>query len=1113
MSAKSHRGKSTIIFHDFFNNGLTRTLAVIVASGLLIFSPFISAARGQGVFQIESDNATDPVMRFKDNLRSAGHIKADNSPILTSPLPSSHLLSPSAGDIDLSFNPVMASYVGSVRSSAIQSDGKLVVGGFFISINGIAKYNLARFNLDGTLDSSFSPKVSDGVYSVLLQPDGKILIGGAFAFVNGISRNRVARLNPDGSLDLGFDPAGGPDNTVYRLALQPDGKIMVGGFFTVFDDTTSGNIARLHANGTLDGTFSANTNSSVYSIVPLTNGKYLVGGTFTAVNGVARASFARLNSNGTLDTSLTTIFSGSLREIVLQPDGKVLVGGNLVTVNAVSRNRIARLNADLSLDTSFNPGTGFNGLVWSINLLTSGKMIVGGEFTTFNGVSRGRIAGLNTDGTLDVTLNPGTGFDLGSVYTTKILPSGQIGVGGFFTKYNGVNRDIAAVLETDGTLDPNFALSTLFQANVRAAVTQFDGKVVVGGNFNRIYGQACGNIARLNVDGTLDTSFNSGSGANGQIYTIAYRGDGKIFIGGSFTTYNGVSRNRIARLNADGTLDTAFNPGTGADSAVSIIVDAGAGVYIGGSFTSYNGTSRPGIAKLNDDGSINTNFNPASIPLGSYIEGIAYQNYIGKLVVGGQFIAGTYNSLIRLNLDGTVDNTFTPATAPNTGIFSLAIQDVNFPQFPPNEKILIGGTFSSVGGVARNGIARLNANGTSDTSFNVGIGTSIGDDVEDIFIDNNGRIVIAGLINSINGAPRSNIARLNTNGSLDTTFTASADNIIWDIEPFSYQCSGGQGKLYISGDFFTVNDTPRTGFARLFIEPGYSRTRYDFDGDGKTDYGVFRPSDRTWYLQQSTQGFTAAQFGLSTDKLVPDDYDRDGKTDIAVFRDGIWYLLRSSAGFTSVRWGQPGDIPLGSDDDAGLVIYRPSTNLWYSLNPVTGTYRITQWGLNGDIPIPFADYSNGPYSSLQKAGVNNGCVANSSKLGADHYITVFRPSNGVWYTLNEDSGETRYVQWGQSGDIPVAGDYDGDGISDAAIFRNGVWWIRQSSNNQARSVQWGLANDKPVQGDYDGDGKTDIAVWRPSDGSFYVLKSNGAQFSAFRFGSSGDTPVASAYTP
>jgi subtilisin-like proprotein convertase family protein len=266
------------------------------------------------------------------------------------------------------------------------------------------------------------------------------------------------------------------------------------------------------------------------------------------------------------------------------------------------------------------------------------------------------------------------------------------------------------------------------------------------------------------------------------------------------------------------------------------------------------------------------------------------------------------------------------------------------------------------------------------------------------------------------------------------------------------------------------------------------RKPFDFDGDGRTDYGVFRPSGGVWYLQNSTSGFAAAQFGISTDKIAPADYDGDGKTDIAVFRSGIWYLLQSQLGFGAGQFGQAGDIPVPADYDgdgkADLAVFRPSNGTWYLLRSQLG-FTGTQFGISTDNPVP-ADFDGDGKADL----------------------VVYR--DGTWFLLRSQEGFGSF-QFGIAGDKPVPADYDGDAKADYAVFRSGTWYLWRSQTGFG-AVQFGLANDRPAAGDYDGDGKTDIAVWRPGNGTFYVLQSQ-AGFAGFQFGTNGDAPVASAYIP
>jgi hypothetical protein len=268
----------------------------------------------------------------------------------------------------------------------------------------------------------------------------------------------------------------------------------------------------------------------------------------------------------------------------------------------------------------------------------------------------------------------------------------------------------------------------------------------------------------------------------------------------------------------------------------------------------------------------------------------------------------------------------------------------------------------------------------------------------------------------------------------------------------------------------------------------------DFDGNGRNDFAVFRPSTGVWYMQNE-EGFGAEVFGSAGDRLVSGDYDGDGRTDIAVYKNvngsGVWDIKRSSDnGLTTVQFGLASDVPARGDFDgdgrADLAVFRPSTGVWYIQRSLDGGYTIVQFGLSGDIPIP----------------------ADMDGDGRDD-IVVFRPSTGVWYWLLSKNGQFGAAQFGLNGDIPVKGDFDGDSRQDLTVFRpsTGVWYTMRSTDGGFNIVQFGLNGDIPVAGNYDLDGRTDIAVFRPSDGYWYMLRSTDGAFEAFRFGLGGDIPV------
>ncbi|MGW8185241.1 MAG: delta-60 repeat domain-containing protein [Candidatus Moraniibacteriota bacterium] len=351
-------------------------------------------------------------------------------------------------------------------------------------------------------------------------------------------------------------------------------------------------------------------NDKVEDLAAQSDGKIIVGGSFTSFSGVATNRIARLSTNGLVDTSFNIGegANGPIQVISVQPDDKILIGGHFTAYNGVARNCIARLNADGTLDTGFDPGTGAYPSVYSINIQSDGKILIGGDFIDYNDVARSHIARLNADGTLDTSFNPGAGAT-GMVQEILIQPDGKIIIVGFFSTYDGMSRNRIARINTDGTIDTSFDPGTGADGFVYAASLQSDGKIVIGGAFNTYNEFSIEHIARINTNGTLDTSFDPGAGADNSIWSSAIQADGKIIILGSFTGYNNVSRNRIARINTDGSLDTSFSPAYGADNYVeSMIFQSDGKMVIGGWFQNYDSVPRNYITRINADGTIERTF-------------------------------------------------------------------------------------------------------------------------------------------------------------------------------------------------------------------------------------------------------------------------------------------------------------------------------------------------------------------------------------------------------------------------------------------------------------------------------------------------------------------------
>ncbi len=267
----------------------------------------------------------------------------------------------------------------------------------------------------------------------------------------------------------------------------------------------------------------------------------------------------------------------------------------------------------------------------------------------------------------------------------------------------------------------------------------------------------------------------------------------------------------------------------------------------------------------------------------------------------------------------------------------------------------------------------------------------------------------------------------------------------------------------------------------------------DFDGDGKTDVSVFRPSEGNWYiLNSSTGSFNAVNLGIGSDILVPEDYDGDGKTDVAIYRDGAWYLQRSRDGFGGVSFGLSGDKPQPGDYDgdgiADVAVFRPSDSTWYIQRSRDG-FTAAQFGLSSDRPVA-ADYDGDGKTD----------------------IAIYR--DGIWYVQRSRDG-LMAAQFGAAEDKPVVGDYDADGKADLAVFRpsTGVWYFLRSSDGVLGGNQFGIATDLPSPGDYNGDGRNDLVVFRQSDGNWYILESSSSPFRVQHWGLSQDRSVPGALVP
>lgn len=538
-----------------------------------------------------------------------------------------------------------------------QNDGKILLS----TLNSPSEYNgvsfsgLIRLNVDGTVDPTFKLTGTSSAYSLIQQPDNKIINANAFG---------VNRLNVDGTEDNSFKMDQKIFGAPYTLTLQDNGKIIVAGSLK-FNNSTSANLSTSPALICIDSTGHVDTmfhselsqNNLINTVSKKANGQLYIGGNFVSYNGILRNYIARVNADGTIDKTIFNVngtgVNGTVWSSAIQNDGRIIIGGLFSSYNGTPVNNIARLYPDGTLDNTFDPGKGTDDWVESIVIQPDGKIILGGYFSYFNGVLRKGIVRLNTNGSIDTTLVSSlsqTEYPLveqvvlqkdgkivlagefalnttgdrkmvirfnsdgtidqtfskdntnGYVYTMLLQPDGKIIIGGGILSNNGVTRNNIVRLKTDGTIDYSFLVNTGPDSYVIASALQDDGKIIISGLFDFFDGKRVNKIARLNTDGTLDSTFNTGDGLDNFAWTIKRQNSGKIVLGGEFKSFNGNPANHFIRLNPDGSIDNTMIAGTGADDRiVTMVIQNDNKIVLGGQFNAFNGVGKNRVVRINGD--------------------------------------------------------------------------------------------------------------------------------------------------------------------------------------------------------------------------------------------------------------------------------------------------------------------------------------------------------------------------------------------------------------------------------------------------------------------------------------------------------------------------------
>jgi len=723
------------------------------------------------------------------------------------------------GSLDRSFTaPVIPQPEPGAEAGLIaarfEADGKLLVRRSYgrFGTDGSVRHVFARLNADGSRDNTWTgsyvtlsvDRAGDPERRAILgatapQSDGRVIIGGRFDSVQGIKRKDLARLNPDGSVDLTFEVAAGLEITnfdhaspreVTALALDSNGRILVGGGFDSIGGVKRREIARLNTDGSVDPTFNAGTASgSITVIAPQPDGTLFVGGGFSSFNGIARRSIVRLMANASVDPSFDSgrpPSMGTVTSIAVQPDGLLLIGG--------ANSCCGRDDFGPGLFARFLPqnptGTRFE--------LEPAQYSFGvaDHFTVFEGPS----AGVEGPGTANFVVHR-TGDDSKRASVEVITVAGTASANHDFEPVatslvfepGESAKAIAIALRDDDQPEADETFSILLQNPVNGSIQSGSGEIRVAvldndrpgsavrhrpGGFENSQHNDTGLIVqpdgkvlvanapdrtglwRFKPDQTVDESFTPFKNFN--IGAIALAPGGKIMV---------VDRStdpvRIRRLNGNGLSDETFQPNVavGYDAVLAVQPD---GKVLVGHFGA--------MARLNSNGAVDSSF---KVKLDGFITAISLQPD-GRIIVGGWFsvVNGVKrDSLARLNTDGTLDGSFNAGPmSPLRGDLSTSIAAI---ALQPDGKLIVAGDFSEIGGITRKAIARLQVDGGVDGTFDAGKGpgnqlafvdSSNPSPIQSLALQTDGKILVGGLFTSFNGTARNGITRLHPDGLLETAF-------------------------------------------------------------------------------------------------------------------------------------------------------------------------------------------------------------------------------------------------------------------------------------------------------------------------------------------------------
>ncbi|MEO5626769.1 MAG: Ig-like domain-containing protein [Dokdonella sp.] len=916
---------------------------------------------------------------------------------------------------------------GFVYAFAKQSDGSLVFGGAFSSVNGVTRSNIARLLPDGTLDINWNPSANNTVLALTVGADDAVYAGGVFSSIGGQTRSSIAKLAGSGvgAADTTWDAAA--NGTVTALAVDATGSVYAGGEFTIIGGLGRSFIAKLAGNstGAANATWNASADASVAALAVDASGFVYAGGAFAQIGGVPRGFIAKLSGGGTGAADATWNPSANANVLVLALDaiGHVYVGGTFSSIGGRSRTNLARLSSGGSgaADVNWNPGP--DGAVATLMLDTGGAIYAGGAFINVGGQRRLFVARLTSAGTLDLAWDA----SLNSI-VHALVPAGSGGVyaGGEFTRVASNVRLGLATLASNGSAT-TMVTDAEKPGEAYALIEQPGGGTIVGGNFEKGGQVVRSNILRLDPDGSLDANWNPS--AKGYVLAMASGANNEVYVGGYFGAIGTTQRNSLAKLSGSGAgaVDPDWAPSAN-EIVRALAIDADGAVFAGGRFTSINGQTRNYIAKISGSGSgaVDALWNPSADGI---IAALAWDSS-GAIYAGGEFtqIGGQARSKIA-KLAGSGAGVADPVWNPSADDFISAL-DVG-----SDDSVYAGGAFGTIGGQMRHHLAKLTRSGSGivDPAWD----PSPNGVIQALALSGAGALYTGGSFSSVGGQTRSNIAKLSSTGTgtADPNWNPAADNSVLALRIY------GNGAVYVGGEFGTVGGLVRSGLAAL--PPTSSPVVV-------TTTSITNVSPSTSVVGQSyVVAFTvAATPGMpSGSVIVRDDAGALCGPTTLVGGSGTCSLTSTSAGTLTLTAGY-------APDDAG-AFYTSSGTAMHTVDRANTTLAITSHVPDPSTPAQVVTVTTALAVSNPGAGTPGGITVSD---GIDA-CTILQGSSTCMFTLTTRGTRTLTAIYAGTADFEGSSASTSHHVNQLPVAASDSYQTNEDTTLAVAVAQGVLAND------------------------------------------------------